>query len=51
MAKKYKCKNCGYETDTLTLGDVRVGCSKCGNRDGFKQYDKKEYDAIMKELM
>ena len=46
---KYKCGFCGHETETLTLGDIRHGCTKCGKR-GFEKYDKPEYDKIMKHL-
>lgn len=48
---KYKCKSCGDEKDSLSLGDIRIGCANCGSKEGFADHDKPEYDDLMKHLM
>jgi len=40
MKDEYQCKDCGYKTGILTLGDIYQGCSKCGGHSGFLENGK-----------
>ena len=46
---KYRCSFCGFETDKLSMGCIRIGCVKCGKR-GFEINDKQDYDGLMQML-
>lgn len=35
IKKYYKCKGCKNIHTILTLGDLSIGCSNCGGREGF----------------
>jgi len=40
QTKKYMCKECGDQSDIMTLGDMYSGCANCGSLKGFTEKGK-----------